>query len=421
MDIYPTPFADVFIAPSTQSYRIEKACEFSTDQLNSTPLDVNGDTWAEYQGHYQTMVDSLVYICRKEAGWDEFRPHAPGDCAKLLFDQMGLKPLRTSKKSGRGSVDEETLQFFINQGVSIASQIMEARKAQSMLSQLNAWETYAQAGTVQAHWNQCGTPHGRYSCDNPNLQNRIHPIRHTVEAGEGYSFLSLDLGQAEYVVWASLSGDETLAQSFIDGTDFHRTTWDEIHALVPDVQLFDRDERQAGKTINFAVLYLMQDFVLAKRIGCDVATARKILEAHKARAPKASAYIEETLTHARLNKNTIQTYYGRQRVLPDLRSSQKSRRHEANKTAWNHHNSGTAAEILKIKQCRTGAALSKEFGDQKVRLALQMHDELIYRVEDSVLEAAKECALAAFERPIDGFLPFKTDCRTGKTWGDITK
>lgn len=423
MDSYPTPFTDVTIPSGSQSFRIEQGCEFSTDQLNHTPLKVNKTTWKEQVATHQAAVDTLVDVCRKESGMSDLRPHAPGDCAKLLYDKMGLKPLRVGKKSGRPSVDEETLVHFSYRGVEIASKLLAARKAQSMLSQLNAWEEFAQKGEVQANWNQCGTPHGRYSCDNPNLQNRIHPIRHTIEAGEGYSFLSLDLGQAEYVAWASLSGDKKLAQSFVDGTDFHRTTWDEIHELVPEVQLFDRDERQAGKTINFAVLYLMQDFVLAKRIGCDTATARKILDAHKRRAPVASSYIEETLTYARLNGCLVETHFGRKRHLPDLRSTDKRLRHEANKTAWNHHNAGTAAELLKIKQVRCGNAIRKNFGlmQDPPRLALQMHDELIYRVPDVILEDTRAVALEAFERPIEGFLPFKTDCRVGKTWGETTK
>jgi DNA polymerase-1 len=420
MASYPTdPKFRVTIPDTSQSYKIEKGCEPFTEQMKQ-PLKVNKQTWWVEYNKAQHEVQRLTELARTEANWPELRPHAPADAAIILFDRMGLKPLRTTK-TGKGSVDDETLQFFANQGVPIARLLADARSAQSCLSQLEAWRPYADDGFVKASWHQTGTPHGRYSCSDPNLQSRIHPIRHTVEAGEGYSFVSRDLGQAEYVAWASLSHDPLLTRAFTEGRDFHALTWDEIETEVPGVYVFGRDKKSSGKTINFAVLYLMQDWTLAKTIGCDVLTARKILNAHKARAPRAHAYIEETLTHFRLHGCIATTLFGRQRHIPDLRSSIRGARHQANKTAWNHHCAGTAAEALKVKEVRCGRALNLNFNPEHVSLALQMHDELIWKVRDDLLQPVQECIDQQFNKPIEGLLPFQVDARVGKTWGDITK
>lgn len=423
---YPIdPKFAVTIPEGSNSYRIEKGCEPFTAQMNQHPLRVDEARWQLELDKAQDAVTAITATIREMTGDPTIRPHAPGDAAKLLFETMGLKPPRPGKpgkdgKPGRPSCDEEVLRHLQRQGVEVAGLLADARHLQSMLSQITSWGEFAKYGKVQATWNQTGTPHGRYSCDSPNLQNRIHPIRHTVVADPGHSFLSLDLGQAEYVTWASLSNDTFLSSSFESGVDFHQVTWTEISALVPDVRVFGESERASGKTINFAVLYLMQANSLAQRLGCDYPTAQAILNAHKARAPRASAYIDEVLEQARLNGCVVTTAFGRERHLPDLRSSNRAAKHQANKTAWNHHNAGTAAEILKLKQVNTGRALHKEFGE-RVRLSLQMHDELIYQIPDEILGEAREAALAAFNKPINGFLPFKVDCRTGKTWGDITK
>jgi len=422
MTSYPTPPAfAVTIPEGTESFNIETECEPWTKELNNTPLEISYPRWeTEHKSAYLRLAEQTE-VCRKTANFPELRPHASADCIKVLYGDLGLKPLRSSKASGKPSVDQETLTFFAHQGVKIAEQLLEARSTQAHCSQLKEWEQYAKLGAVQASWNQTGQPHGRYSCDTPNLQSRIHPVRHTIVAGRGYSFLSLDLGQAEPVTWASLSKDPMFTAALTSGVDFHQYTWDEIKKVMPDIQSFDKTERASGKTLNNAILYRMQDFSLSKRIGSDVLTARKLLEAHHARARVAWKYMEDTITHARLNGCLVETYFGRVRHIPNLRSPVRGLKHEAEKTAWHHHNAGTAAELVKLLQINTGAALRKQFDDKTVRLALQMHDELIYRVRDDVLEEAKAIALETFSVQPEGFLPFKIDCRTGYTWGDITK
>ena len=110
-----------------------------------------------------------------------------------------------SSATGNPSVSKDVLVELVNDGSSLADEVLRARSQISRYGQLRAWAPYAQLGRVQPVWNSLGTPHGRYTSEGPCLNNRIPPIRQTIEPDPGFTFLSLDLSQAELVTWASLS------------------------------------------------------------------------------------------------------------------------------------------------------------------------------------------------------------------------
>lgn len=407
----------VTIPEGTSSRAIEASLVPITEEMNRTPLRVNKVTWETNQKVSRDLLDQMVSECREEVHDATFRPWARADCIEVFLNVRGYKVSRTTK-GGEPGMDQEQLQQFANSGDKLAGLCILAREQRSKLSQLESWEPYANEGLVQAQWNQLGTPMGRYSCEAPNLQNRIVEIRETIEAGDGYSFLSLDLGQAEYVVWASLSKDPVLAAAFASGKDFHVQMWEEIKAMVPGIDLHEPDERKSGKTINFAILYLMQTNSLAKRLGCSIEEASALIEAWKARAPVAAAYIETYLAGVKKTEITT-TFFGRQRHMEGMSKTKGRYQHELNKTAWHHHNSGTAAEILKYKQYKAWKALKTLSGE--ITMSLQMHDECIFRVPTPKLEQAENIATAEFNKGMKGFLPFKVDVRTGPTWRSISK
>lgn len=414
------PKFNVTLPAGSNSLRIEREIAPSTAEMNEFALPVSEEIWRKNKDVLQRQLDHLVAEARIKADWPEFRPNASADGIKVFLEQRGLPPQRFNRKTGKPAMDKETLQAFQTMGDDLAGLVIEAREAQSKVSQMNSWEQYAVAGEVQCVWNQLGTPHGRYSCEDPNLQNRVLEIRETVEAPQGFHFLSLDLGQAEYVTWASLSQDPTLIKAFESDTDFHAEMFSEIHEAAPNLDLHGTPERKAGKTINFALLYLMQPFVLAKKLGIAEVEAREIIAAYKARAPIAIAYMERVISE--FQKTGISsTKFGRVRELAEIKTAKHGHLHQLTKTLWHHHNAGTAAEILKIKQVKSWKAIRRAFSLEEARLVLQMHDEVIFMVNDENLADATEITKTAFAEPIPGFLPFKIDVRTGRNWLQISK
>lgn len=412
---------NVLIPAGSNSLKIEEALKPITEEMNHTPLMVNEDTWLKNLHKINAEWDRLVAQCRTITMNPEFRPNAPSDCVEEFFGKRELPIQRVSKKTGAPTCDKEVLASLESLGDDLAPVVIEAREARSKLSQLESWKTYAKVGLVQCNWNSLGTPMGRYTADSPNLQNRITEIRETIEAPQGEKFLSFDLGQAEYVGWASLSRDPTLSKAFIEDKDFHEVMWAEIKAAAPELNIHGKDPRKMGKTVNFALLYLMKPFTLAKKLGVSVEDATKIIATYAARAPIAISYREEVLAEAK-RTGMIETKYGRNRHIPMLKTARGGLLHEFEKTAWHHHNSGTAAEILKIKQIKAMHRLrAAGFTQDRVKLVLQMHDELIFQVKDEVLAEVRELVQVVMDEVVPGFLKFKIDTRVGQNWLETSK
>lgn len=409
----------VVIPVGTKAYEMEKALEPITLKMNATPLLVNVATWEKNLKEWTDKFTELLAKCAELSGNESFNPGSGKDCIAEFAGKRGLSLGRTGA-SGAPSVDKEVLQDLANQGDNLAPWVIKAREARSYLSQLESWAPFAKAGFVQANWNQYGQPHGRYTTDSPNLQNRVTPIRETIEPRPGFSFISADWGMAEYVVWASLSKDAYLSSIFNDRRDLH----DEMGTLLKSANAYlpeDVPLRKAGKTINFALLYRMQTWTLAKTLGVTATEAENIQEVYKEKAPAAVQYIDSILEKA-ARDGYVETAFGRRLYCQDLAKMKGGTKHMLQKTVWHHHNAGTAAELLKLKMVDVNKALlDAGVYEGDFRVALNMHDEIIYEVRDSAVDEVSGVLYNEMCKQIPGFLPFKVDLRVGKTWLDISK
>jgi DNA polymerase-1 len=403
------------------SVELEERLRPITDEMNRHPLRVNRETWLVNTASAEEEAALLIDYCRQLTHDCTFRPNSSADCAKALFTAKGIKPQRLSKVTKRPLTDKDTLTELIHEGVPLAGGICDARSAITCRGQLRAWRKYAEAGQVQSTWNSLGAPHGRYTSELPSLTNRIVPIRETIEPDEGFSFLSLDLSQAEYVVWASLSGDLNLGTAFLEGKDFHSEMARAVRETVPSWDLNGVPERAAGKVLNFALLYQMGEYALARKLGCPTEIAKQIIEAYFAKAPTALSYIKRSLHAARKN-GYVSTFYGRRRYCPEYQNGIGGREaHEIEKTLWNHICAGTSAEFLKGKQVKVWETLRQMgLAEADVRLSLNVFDECVFHVRDSLLKEVREITEEVWRRKEPGFLPFGTEIKTGKNWKECS-
>jgi DNA polymerase-1 len=404
-----------------ESAELERRLEPITQELNSYPLNVNRLTWIVNREAAEEYANFLSELCCYLADAN-FRPNSTADCGKVLFTDRGFKPKAISKKSGRASTSKDVLQEFANGGDSLAAAIIDARSAISCWSQLKAWHKYADAGVVQPTWDSLGTPHGRYTAANPCLCNRIPEIRETIEPPDGCIFLSIDLSMAEYCCWTSLSGDLNLGEMFAEGRDFHLEMAQGVKEAVPTWD-HGPDLRQAGKTLNFALLYGMQPPTLAKKLNCSIETAIRITKIYRQRSRVASRYTSRVLDMAYRN-GYVETFYGRRRYCPELQNGASEReKHEIEKTVWSHVNSGTTAEYLKTKQFKAWEALRKEgFTPEHARLSIQMYDGLCWTVRTDVLQEVRAVIEDTFNTKEPGFfLPFKYKIKLGQNWRECAE
>lgn len=414
------PDFNVVIPKDSPSYLLEKALEPITEGMNRSPLSVNAETYERNKAEVEAEAQRLVSLCREKANVPGFRPNSSKDCYAefAIHRRLGVR----TTKGGTPSYDEAVLRSYQNKGDDLAGLVMEARSALNKSSQMKSWAQYVSAGTVQTEWNQYGTPHGRYTAENPNLQNRIVEIRETVEPPEAdHVFLSFDWGMAEYVTFASLSKDASLGAIFASGKDLHAEMAEKILRANPKIDLHGTPERKAGKTVNFAILYLMKSWTLAEALGVEESIAQGVKDSYSAIAPEAMFYQAEFIKKA-VRSGMTSTAFGRVRKMPELRNASGGALHALVKTAWHHHNAGTAAELLKVKMVELVKAIQDAGVSKKdAYIAFNMHDEVILSVKKDVLEEVKALGTTVMKTPVPGFLGFKIDTRVGNNWKEISK
>lgn len=405
---------DVIIPEGSQSYLIETGLDAVTAEMNRTPLSIDKNTWVSTIAKQQLLQEDLRAKCQSLSSIEDFNPASRTHCMKEFLQVRGLPVLRGTK-AGQPALDKEVLEMWADMGDSLAHLVVLAREAATVHSQLTAWKPYADAGFVQTKWLQYGTPHGRYSSESPCIQNRVLPIRETIVSKEGYKFISLDWGSAEYVVWASLSKDPFLSKVFLEGSDLHT----EMGARLSPILGSECDLRKAGKTVNFALLYGMLPVTLGKILDIDVTEALKVKGTFEQYATSAVRFRNDIILHA-MKSGFVETAFGRRRMVK-VSTYWGGKDDGANKTAWHHVNAGTAAELLKWNTLLQWESVRKSYSYDQARLVINMHDEVIWEVKDSLVPSVREVLLSIMSTPPEGFLPFKVDCRVGSNWLEISK
>lgn len=414
MTLYFPKFG-VTIPEWSKAYEIEKALEPITVEMNARSLVVNEKVWQN--GYFSAQLDHQIAMirCKKETDNQKFNPASSKDCHEA-FLKLGHEGRRS--KTGKPSVTKEVLENLDARGEPLAKLVLEARAAGEREKQYKTMQAYALAGKVQPKWDQYGSPNSRYTCAEPSLQNRIKEIREMIEPPKGYSFVSIDRGQAEYRTWASLSGDKNLIAMFEAGKDFHKEMGQEILRVVPEIELYDKTAREIGKTVNFAILYRVKSKHLSGLLKCSEEVAQKIIDAYKKQAAMGVLYMEMVLQTAEID-GFVSTLYGRRRDVPSIKGKTESEVHEIQKTAWNHLVAGTAAEYVKKKTVDLMKWLESLGIDAWV--AVQMHDEIILAVKDGQVDAVVEYAKVVFGQQEPGFIADSLTIKTGKNWKETSK
>jgi DNA polymerase-1 len=320
--------------------------------------------------------------------------NSPKQLSELLFGTLGLKPKGKVKASGAYTTNAETLESLVDAHPIIAK-LLDYREIQKLLTTyVEALLGHVQAdGCVHTTFLQHGTTTGRFSSTTPNLQNipikgdAGKEIRHGFVARKDHIFIGCDYSQIELRVLAMLSGDTRLIETFQKGEDIHaRVASDMFKVPVAEVT---NDMRRKAKVINFGILYGMGVSALQKNLGSTREEAASYYTNYFATFPTILAYLEQTKTFAREHGYT-ETIFGRRRYFPGITSGAPFLRAFAERMAVNAPIQGTNADIVKIAIMLIEHDLQKAGLLAKVHLTLQIHDELVYEVEEGIQKEAEE-------------------------------
>lgn len=383
---------------------------------------------------YHKELDILEKDIYKLAG-HEFNVNSPKQLGEILFDEMKIHEgsgVRMKKTAGGARSTKESELEKYKDTHPIIAKVLEYRELQKLLSTYidSLPNMIKEDGRIHAKFIQAGTTTGRFSSADPNLQNipikteKGKKIRYAFVASEGYRLASFDYSQIELRVAALLSQDKYFINTFKEGRDIHTA----VAMRVFDVAEEDvtHDMRRRAKVINFGILYGMGVTALRENLGGERKDAQIFYDNYFAQFPSIAGYLESIKTFAKTHGYT-ETLFGRKRYFPGIKSPLPFVRAMAERMATNAPIQGTAtADIVKIGMKRVDDALRESGLAPYVHLLLQVHDELIFEIEEKYVDRVLPIIKEAMENAIPvEFLkgmesvPLVVSSDIGGNWGEL--
>jgi DNA polymerase-1 len=399
-------------------------------EMQKNGILVDQKFFTQLSKEYHTELDILADKIHGFVG-SEFNIKSPKQLSKALFEDM-LLPTKGIKKSKTGSYSTNAKMLEkLEDEHAIIPLISEYRELDKLLSTYidNIPGMVGEDHRLHAEFIQNGTVTGRFSSRNPNMQNIPtrtelgRKIREGFIAPRGTRFVSLDYSQIELRCLALLSGDEALIKIFNEGKDIHAA----VASLIGDVPMdkVDREMRRKAKIVNFGILYGMGINSLKKQMGTERAEAQLFYDGFFNQFPKATAFLEQTKEHARAHGYT-QTLFGRKRQFRNINSKLGFIRAMAERMALNAPIQGTSADMIKLAMIQVNQWLESEQKKSSAKLILQIHDEIVYEVDENFALEFSQKAIEIMEQALknsylnyDSPVPLMVHSSRGSHWGEL--
>ncbi len=349
-----------------------------------------------------------------------FNPNSPKQVAEILFERFGL-PIIDRTKTGP-STSARVLSILAEQHP-FPGKLLAHRELKKLLTTYIdrlPKAIHPSTGRIHTSFHQTATATGRLSSSEPNLQNI--PTRTAIGgrtraafvAPEGSSLVAADYSQIELRLLAHFSEDERLIEAFHTGLDLHRLTASVLFGL-PEEQVPDR-LRGAAKRINFGILYGISPFGLARELGIPQSEAKGYIDRFFSAYPGAKEYIDRMIERA-TETGYVETILGRRRPLTNLASRDVARRNFDRRNAINTPIQGSAADLIKLAMIEIDRWI--EDRHIAVKMILQIHDELVFEIEEETLAEATAVIVEKMEGVLALRVPLSVKVASGSDWSQI--
>ncbi|ABO46170.1 DNA polymerase I [Francisella tularensis] len=387
------------------------------NQMEKTGVKIDATKLIQQSASLETSIKELESKCYNLAG-QEFNLSSPVQLREILFEKLGLPPVKKTAK-GQVSTSEEVL-VQLAEDYEIAALIMKYRH----LSKLK--NTYTDKlpkmldanGRVHTSYNQTGTVTGRLSSSDPNLQNipikspEGRKIREAFIAEDGYCIVAADYSQIELRIMAHLSKDKNLLKVFNQNLDIHSATAAEVLGI--SIDEVSSEQRRKAKAINFGLIYGMSAFGLARQLEIPRAEAQEYIDIYFNRYPSVKEYMTTAKEFAKQN-GYVETILGRRLYLPEINSKNVMQRNAAERAAINAPMQGTAADIIKKAMINVNMMISQEYNSE-IKMVMQVHDELVFEVKKTKLEEIVAKIKSIMEAAVKLNVPLEVNVDSGKSW-----
>ena len=388
-------------------------------RIEEKGIRIDPGIFAELSEGLARDISAIERKVAAAAGTD-FNINSPKQLAFLLFEKLGLPPVKKTKTGY--STDVEVLERLkdLHEIPSLVLEYRTVAKIRSTYVDVLPGRIDPRDGRIHTTLHQTQTATGRLSSSDPNLQNI--PIRtelgRRIRAGfvaeQGNLFVGADYSQVELRLLAHLSGDAELIRRFRQGDDIHAATAAAVFGVDPSA--VTPELRRRAKVINFGILYGMSPFGLSRELGIGGKEAKTYIDHYFDRYQGVKEYIDGLKITARKDGYVL-TIMGRRRTLKDIDSRNKVLREAAERMAINTPIQGSAADLIKMAMIR----VDREFREagMEARLILQVHDELIVEAPEREAAGSERILKEAMEGVAKLSVPLTVSVSRGKNWGEI--
>lgn len=371
----------------------------------------------------EKKLSALVKNIYKKAG-ENFNINSPKQLGKILFEKLQISLDGVKKtKGGAVSTNIDTL-LTIQDRHEIVKYILEYRELFKLQSTYvkPLQELADKKQRIHTTYIQTGTTTGRLSSQNPNLQNIpaegewAKKVRACFIPEKGYVLAAFDYSQIELRILASLSGDPKMIEAFNNDLDIHRMTASSVFNV--PLEKVTPEMRRMAKTLNFGVIFGMGANAFAKTSGLSFADAKKFIDEY------FNDFKSIKIWHEKIKEETRKLGYvadlnGRRRWLLEATSMFRGEAAEAERAAINMPIQGLDADIMKTAMVKISEEIRKKKWEDKVRMLLTIHDELIFEIKEDVLKEACKLIPSIMEGAYELEVPIKVSVKTGKSWGAL--
>ena len=406
---------------STVYERLERPLVPVLQRMEMAGIEVDRQVLSRMSTAFAQKMAGLEAEIHELAG-TEFNVGSPKQLGEILFDNMGLEGGKKGK-TGAYATGADVLEDLAAQGHVLPARVLDWRQLSKLKSTYtDALQDHIDADTGRVHTSyvQTGANTGRLASTDPNLQNipirteEGRRIREAFVASPGKVLVSLDYSQIELRILAHIAGIDALKQAFKEGQDIHAATASEMFS-VPLDEMTPEIRRQA-KAINFGVIYGISGFGLARNLRIPRAEAQGFIDRYFERFPGIRDYMDDTKKFAQSN-GYVETLFGRRIHTPEI-NAKGPKAGFAYRAAINAPIQGTAADIIRRAMIRMDDAIA----GIPARMLLQVHDELLFEVEDGAVDklisTARDVMEGAAEPAVKITVPLTVDAGQGPNWAE---
>ena len=387
-------------------------------EMEATGIAVDIPTLEEQLDTFTNLVTQEETAARTIAGDPNLLLTSPKQLQVVLFETLGL-PKTKKIKTGYSTAAKEIETLAANHPHEFLNHLLAHREYQKMKTTLEGLiKAVGDDGRIHTTFQQTMTSTGRLSSTDPNLQNipirtpAGKKIRSAFTVGTNYeTLLTADYSQIEMRVMAHLSNDPGLITAYNNGEDLHNYVGAKVFDVPPSG--VTPELRRKVKALSYGLVYGLSAFGLSQQLNIPAGEAKQIMENYFHRFGGVKHYLDTVVTQARKDGYTA-TLFDRRRYLPELTSTNRATRENAERAALNAPIQGTAADIIKIAMLRIHHQLKKT--NAKSRVLLQVHDELVVEIAPGELTTVKKLIEHEMDNAITLKVPLEVSTGHGPNW-----